>query len=392
MSNGRKCPFTSILSHCLIFLLLSSLHQLISAQQTATCSARSANLPKLSQTNSCDSLITSFGDERANILNQTNIKQKLEALLSAFQAPRDVKRFIQVVSLVEQITKQNKNQDVQACFRSTACELLNNCDYPISMTFFPGFKRVARFAPRLAAVLSAFSSNEDADKKQYLAKSNLHAQLKLILRDNKHIYDAKVIFRRNNKNHLLGLHATKEYRNDVSVGEYKIEPADSAWYSQWSIIIGEKTVQLQDIDAFDRIKFVSGAMFDCEKLTWYQVVSVPFIWPNGEIRGVVAISISLQEFDLEQCGSNDDNDDDSNGDDNPFMGTDECETNTRCENEANRGFVIGSYTCQCKDGYYRTNSSLECVPCSAGCDSCVGKRDFKNNISVKKRAFQRKKF
>lgn len=284
------------------------------------------------------------------------------------------------MSLVEQITKQNKNQDVQACFRSTACELLNNCDYPISMAFLPGFERVTRFAPRLAAVLSAFSSNENADKKEYLAKSNLNAQLKLILRDNKHIYDAKVIFRRNNKNPILGLHATKEYRNDVSVGEYKIEPIDSAWYSKWSTISVGQTAQLQDIDAFDRIKFVSGAMFDCEKLTWYQVVSVPFIWPNGEIRGVVAISISLQEYDLEQCGSNDG---DSNGD-NPFMGTDECEANTQCGNEANRGFVIGSYTCQCKDGYYRTNSSVECVPCSAGCDTCVGKQDLTNNISVKK--------
>ena len=91
------------------------------------------------------------------------------------------------------------------------------------MAFFSDFNRAARFAPRLAAQLSAFSASERLDKREYLARSSLNAQLKLILRDNKHIYDVKVVFRRNSRNSLLGFHATKDFANNVSVdADYKV--------------------------------------------------------------------------------------------------------------------------------------------------------------------------
>ena len=50
------------------------------------------------------------------------------------------------------------------------------------------------------------------------------------------------------------------------------------------------------------IRYVSDIQYDCSKGIWNKIVSVPFLHPNGDIRGVVSISISLNKFDLKQCG------------------------------------------------------------------------------------------
>ena len=78
------------------------------------------------------------------------------------------------------------------------------------------------------------------------------------------------------------------------LGHCKVEPKESAWYSRWSSgqIDLSENAEL-DVNVFDARKFVSGAMFDCEKLTWHQVVSAPFVWEDGEVRGVVAVAVSL---------------------------------------------------------------------------------------------------
>ncbi len=152
-----------------------------------------------------------------------------------------------------------------------------------------------------------------------------------------------------------------------------MEPKESAWYSRWSSgQIGVAENAELDVNVFDARKFVSGAMFDCEKLTWHQVVSAPFVWEDGEVRGVVAVAVSLHDFDLERCGGRVAA---AGAGSNPFAATDNCDReSTVCENVQGRGFRVDSFTCQCRTGFYRANSSVECVPCSPGCDTCTGKR------------------
>lgn len=58
-------------------------------------------------------------------------------------------------------------------------------------------------------------------------------------------------------------------------------------------------------------RFVTNITYDCLNGIWNRVVSVPFIFPSGEIRGVVSVSISLNNFDLKQCGQDDDDDEEN---------------------------------------------------------------------------------
>lgn len=48
-------------------------------------------------------------------------------------------------------------------------------------------------------------------------------------------------------------------------------------------------------------RFATNITYDCLIGIWNKVISVPFIYPGGDIRGVVSISISLNNFDLKQC-------------------------------------------------------------------------------------------
>ena len=148
-------------------------------------------------------------------------------------------------------------------------------------------------------------------------------------------------------------------------------------------------------------------------------------------RGVVSISISLNNFDLKQCGAKPVSL--VTGDEievqetiieknvtmeDPFFGTDKCEKITtevilkkqqkiktakhlhcsfKCVNIPNKGFVRGSYVCKCREGYYYPtsksfsgfdgvimeqhysngsssliDSSYKCIKCSKGCKTCNG--------------------
>lgn len=91
----------------------------------------------------------------------------------------------------------------------------------------------------------------------------------------------------------------------------------------------------------DSIRYVSDITYDCLKGIWNRIVSVPFFNSNGETRGVISVAISLNKFDLKQCGDADNGDEEMNNKldkDNstsfynryrdPFYGTDKCDRAT----------------------------------------------------------------
>jgi hypothetical protein len=103
-------------------------------------------------------------------------------------------------------------------------------------------------------------------------------------------------------------------------------------YSQTSF---PNTVEL------DSIRYVSDITYDCLKGIWNRIVSVPIFNSNGETRGVISIAISLNKFDLKQCGDGDnlaqeianslDNENTTsyfNKNRDPFYGTDKCDRAT----------------------------------------------------------------
>lgn len=76
----------------------------------------------------------------------------------------------------------------------------------------------------------------------------------------------------------------------------------------------------------NNIRFVSNITYDCLSGIWNRIVSVPFFDENGSIKGVVSISISLNNFDLKQCGESDEeNSNLTEKYDDPFFNTDKCD-------------------------------------------------------------------
>lgn len=150
------------------------------------------------------------------------------------------------------------------------------------------------------------------------------------------------------------------------------------------------------------IRYESAVQYDCSKGIWNKIVSVPFLNTNGEIRGVVAISISLNKFDLKQCGDERlilANETDENGilnkrnaffdrERDPFYDTDRCDRiSTNCKNEEGYGFALDSYICKCKPGFYPTNHPttiphLSCLKCSEGCETCTSAQPCQTSISL----------
>ncbi len=53
------------------------------------------------------------------------------------------------------------------------------------------------------------------------------------------------------------------------------------------------------------ISYMSSVAYDFSKGIWNRIVSVPFVDSNSDIKGVVSVSVSLNKFDLTQCGSDD---------------------------------------------------------------------------------------
>jgi hypothetical protein len=104
---------------------------------------------------------------------------------------------------------------------------------------------------------------------------------------------------------------------------YKIEDLKSGLDSEKVKMINQHNfATTADLNA---IRYESDIQYDCSKGIWNKIVSVPFLNPNGDIRfslsyfifeyhyknftyikihrGVVSISISLNKFDLKQCGA-----------------------------------------------------------------------------------------
>lgn len=78
----------------------------------------------------------------------------------------------------------------------------------------------------------------------------------------------------------------------------------------------------------NNIRFVSNITYDCLSGIWNRIVSVPFFGANGDIRGVVSVSISLNNFDLKQCGESEISEENWNStekSEDPFFNTDKCD-------------------------------------------------------------------
>ncbi|XP_068774865.1 probable G-protein coupled receptor 179 [Struthio camelus] len=107
---------------------------------------------------------------------------------------------------------------------------------------------------------------------------------------------------------------------------------------------------------------------------------------SPEFKGVVRLDVKLQDVELDPCAS----------EPGWFADTHRCDLNsTQCVPQESRGFVLGSYLCRCKPGFYAPGGAasgagagtrgraagqvgapeaggrLACRPCRRGCAACV---------------------
>ncbi|KAJ1135449.1 hypothetical protein NDU88_001889 [Pleurodeles waltl] len=172
-----------------------------------------------------------------------------------------------------------------------------------------------------------------------------------------------------------------------------------------------KTILSNDLKSLDTPKWSRGDSYvmnfshvrwsspflECEQNsflpTWMVSLSAAFygLKPDlsPEFKGVVRLDVKLQSLDINQCSSS------------PgwFTGTHQCDLNsTECVPQEGVGFVLGGYICVCRPGFYGTKlapstrqawtlentsqfapqygtedsgSLLGCLPCQAGCATCV---------------------
>ncbi|RNA23662.1 G-coupled receptor -like protein [Brachionus plicatilis] len=325
--------------------------------------------------------------------------------------------FLDILDLVK---LANSHSQLKFCVTSI-CSLFKNCEFPINIEY-QNFENDAMVAARMAALLTGLILNQKIENQSYLSKLNLYTLLRLSISEHENIYDAKVAFLRNPGESRVIIHGTKSLRNRIiEVKDFKqiLENTKNfQWYYKW-LTDKRKLVNVSKINwiyksddlknslegsqakaysqfvypltvELNNIRFVSNITYDCLSGIWNRIVSVPFFDANGDIRGVVSISISLNNFDLKQCGESEDAEEDSNSTekyDDPFFNTDKCDReSTICINEPGKGFVLGSYKCQCKPGFYRNlilnSSQYACLKCSEGCDTCEDNRPCKTDIPI----------
>ncbi|XP_047736540.1 probable G-protein coupled receptor 158, partial [Hyalella azteca] len=82
--------------------------------------------------------------------------------------------------------------------------------------------------------------------------------------------------------------------------------------------------------------------------------------------GVVVTTYPLRLVDINQCDAAEEL-----GSLPPFTGTHTCPSTTQCEAVSGLGFVRGGYTCVCRQGYYRPNSTRVASPPHHAHDRCV---------------------
>jgi hypothetical protein len=109
------------------------------------------------------------------------------------------------------------------------------------------------------------------------------------------------------------------------------EKGDQAQMRQFNQLAYPTAVEL------DSTRYMSSVGYDFSRGIWNRIVSVPFLASNVDIRGVVAITVSLNKLDLKQCGSDDSNHLANDQHHNSFLyNTDKCE---RESTEVNRSMI-----------------------------------------------------
>ena len=228
-----------------------------------------------------------------NILNMLN--NVLDAIENNNSTKNETKHlFFGMLNMVE---FANNQTEFKHCFVSL-CNLFKNCEFPIKISYL-NFDNIAMAAARMAAMLTAFTFKEQFENKVLLTETNLNTQLKLTVLDNESIYDGKIIFKANEQQEMHAFHATKDLdTKEVVVGDLKqvLENTKNfRWYYVWDSktininldrVYSNKTNQFfyPISSEFNKNRYVSAVTYDCFKTVWNRIVSVPFIYPNGEIR------------------------------------------------------------------------------------------------------------
>lgn len=383
MLTGKKQIFIAILYACILINSVSSLND--------SCSQIDGDFI-LRKFDKCSKLLDSkielsaLRERVVNIL--LTIKDSDENKL------KSIDLFMNMLTVSELLN--DSGTSFKDCFEFNQCHLFKNCQFPVNLKF-ESLERITKSASKAASTLTAFSINEARDNKIYLTTSNLEAQLKLIIADsNQKIYDSRIILKEipNKQSHEHIQVAKNLQTNKIEVIKHTEKTnTDDQWNSTDPVIKIQNRSSGEIIypksDEFDSIKLKSGITFDCVASVWKQEVSVPFLYTDGRVRGVLSLTISMKNFDLEQCGENS-NHSLSNGNvntDDPFYDTDKCDpVTTDCVNEIGKGFTLGSYMCNCKPGYYalkqNTSKTFSCFKCSDGCDTCLDASPCKIETSL----------
>ena len=75
----------------------------------------------------------------------------------------------------------------------------------------------------------------------------------------------------------------------TKIVKYDQDEKSFEWFRKWLLsdmttTFGLNLNQPYDFNTFNSIKYLSGISFDCLNSVWKQVVSVPFLNQNGDIR------------------------------------------------------------------------------------------------------------
>lgn len=273
------------------------------------------------------------------------IVSMLDTILSSINSDASLSKndtkfmFLDLLRVIEEITRHDQ---IKYCI-ADLCNLFKDCEFPVDVEYI-NFESDAMVASRLAATLTGLSYSEKFENRVYLSRLNLYSLLKLTLQDNENIYDAKIVFRQEANQPRLAFQAIKSIEDKskraIEVGNMKqiLENTKNfQWYYTWIVndvkyrpngatkwfekyelpkdefdanqirSIGQMSYPSSEF--FNATRYVSHVTYDCLRATWSRIVSVPFFNANGDIRGVVSVSISLSNFDLKQCGKNEEDDD-----------------------------------------------------------------------------------
>lgn len=380
--------------------------------------------PKNNQTSTTDKTI--FNQTYSNI---TSILADVFASIEAGNSSNnDTKNlFLDLLRLVKLAKSHSKTE---LCFISI-CDLFKNCEFPLNIEY-KTFESDALVAARLASLLTSYTFNEKLDDKVYLTKANIYSMLRLSITEYDNIYDSKITFFRTLNEERFMFHAIKDLnKKELEVKNFNLimeNTRNFQWYFKWlndkkisNLSLTKWEYKIDDLKAgldsdkirminqqllantadLNTIRYESDIQYDCSKGIWNKIVSVPFLNPNGDIRGVVSISISLNKFDLKQCGENPTDEIENENETifkrsflisrsrDPFYNTSKCDrATTVCQNQEGKGFVLDSYVCECKPGFYapkrgeNVSKALTCLKCAEGCDTCNDNSPCQTNVSI----------